>query len=170
MTTTGQLIANLNRIGVHFIAGELDSTSIICLTPSEILAELAKHTDARLRLAIIVVLLQRPEFAQYADETLTRLEETGQITFMLYYTAAHILQKVYSQDLENVLGRIDELPELFSDNLGLDPSKAIPEQLIHLADRHKYLTGLPINWLGTYHHAAQRVIARLKKEQAWEIA
>ncbi len=47
--------------------------------------------------------------------------------------------------------------------------KDIPasDQLLRLAERHKVITGIPLNWYGTYNHAAQRVITRLKKERAW---
>ena len=39
--------------------------------------------------------------------------------------------------------------------------------LKRLAKRHQEISGLSLNWYGTYNHAAQRVITRLKVEEAW---
>ncbi len=98
------LIDNINRIGIHFLVDEGNSESTITLTPAELLAGLAEQSDARMRLALIAVLLQRSDFAKYANQALALMDEPNVLTFKLYYTAAHYLQTIYANQLGDVLG------------------------------------------------------------------
>lgn len=59
------------------------------------------------------------------------------------------------------------LPDYYSEELNIEKDKAVTNQLMQLAERHKEITGLPLNWYGTYNFAAQRVITRLNKERSW---
>lgn len=165
-----QLIDNMNRIGVHFLVDEGYSESTDSLSPAELLAGLAAQSDARLRLALIAVLLQRSDFAKDAHQTLALLGEPQKLTFKLYYTAAHYLQKVYVNQLQDVLDPSDGLPDYYSEELKIEKDNSATGQLKRLAERHKEITGLPLNWYGTYIFAAQRVITRLNKERAWATA
>jgi hypothetical protein len=49
----------------------------------------------------------------------------------------------------------EPLPDYFSGELGLQPTSDSDENLRQLAKRHAALSGIQINWLGTYQHAAQ---------------
>ena len=88
----------------------------------------------------------------------------------MYYTAAYYLQKAYAVQLQDVLNPYDELPDYYSEELKIEKNNSVKNQLKRLAERHKEITGLPLNWYGTYNSAAQRVITRLKKERAWATA
>ncbi len=162
-----QLVDNVNRIGIHFLVDESFSDSTETLTPAELLAGLAAQSDARMRLTLIAVLLQRSEFARYAHQAIALMDDPIELTFKLYYTAAHYLQMIYANQLKDVLGSYDKLPDYFSEELKIEKDNHASDQLRRLAERHKVITGIPLNWYGTYNHAAQRVITRLKKERAW---
>jgi hypothetical protein len=167
MVEPTQLIDNMNRLEIHFLVDEgyFDSTGD--LTPAELLAGLAAQSDARVRLALIAVLLQRSDFADYAHQALSLMDEPEKLTFKLYYTAAHYLQLTYANQLRDVLGSYDKLPDYFSEELKFKIDNTATDQLLRLAERHKEITGIHLNWYGTYNYAAQRIITRLKKERAW---
>jgi hypothetical protein len=164
------LIDKMSRIGIRFLADEGNSESTDSLSSTELLAGLAAQTDARLRLALIAVLLQRSDLAQDAHQALAQMDERTTLTFKLYYTAAHYLQKVYANELKDVLGTYELLPDYYSKELKIERCNSVIEQLKQLAERQKEITGLPLNWYGTYNYAAQRVIIRLKRERSWTTA
>jgi hypothetical protein len=95
------------------------------------------------------------------------LDEPQQLTFKLYYTAAYYLQIAYANQLNDVLGLYMKLTDYYSEELNIEKDIPVEDELRQLAELHKEITGLPLNWHGTYNSAAQRVITRLKKEQAW---
>jgi hypothetical protein len=161
------LIDNMNLLGVHFLVGEGYSGLADPLKPAALLAGLTAQSDARMRLALIAVLLQHPEFAKDTQEVLELMDEPQKLTFKVYYTAAHYLQIAYADQLQDVLGPYSELPDFYSKELNIEREDSVTDQLKQLAERHKDITGLPLNWYGTYNHAAQRVIARLRKERTW---
>jgi len=167
MMETNQLIDNMNRIGVHFLVDASNPGLTDPLTPAALLAGLAAQSDARMRLALIAVLLQRPDYANHAHEALELLDEPQQLTFKLYYTAAYYLQIAYANQLNNVLGLYIKMTDYYSEELNIEKDNSVADELRQLAELHKEITGLPLNWYGTYNSAAQRVITRLKKEQAW---
>ena len=165
-----QLIDNMNRIGVHFLVDEGYSESPDSLSPAELMAGLAIQSDARLRLALIAVLLQRSDFAKDAHQALALMDKPQKLIFKLYYTAAYYLQKAYANQLQDVSNPYGGLPDYYSEELKIEKNNSATDQLKQLAERHKEITGLPLNWYGTYNYAAQRVITRLKKERAWATA
>lgn len=163
-----ELVSTLNSLGIHFVAGgEKVRKLAYAMSPSELLAALARQSDARLRLAIIAVLLYRPEFANAVPEAITRLAEPAQSTLELFYTAAMLLQQKYADRLQSLLGAREPLPDFFSRQLGIATSGDAQFRLKQLAERHRVWSGLDINWLGTYEHAVERVIKRLERESQW---
>ena len=145
-------------------------TLTVTLSDADLLVGLTEQTDARLRLSIIAVLLQYPNFSNLVDEVLESLNEQSSLIFKLYYTAAQTLQKVYARQLESILGDFDRLPDYYSEALKIPKTKSAEAQLRRLAKRHQAITGLSLNWYGTYKHAAQRVIKRLEAERSWNTA
>ena len=86
---------------------------------------------------------------------LQQLPPDAAITFRCYYTAAHWLQIKYRARIAARLGAMRALPDTFSAELNL-PEFADPDAALYaLALRQRELTGLTLNWLGTYEHAAQ---------------
>lgn len=168
MHTARQLTAEMHRLGVHYLVGDSQPGSGQPLSPAELLAGLTVQSDARMRSALIAVLLQFPEFARQAQTVVEMLDQPFHRIFQLYYTAAHYLQSVYKDGLTRVLGRRQKIPDYFSEELHImQGDRPSSDPLRQLANRHQEITGLAINWYGTYHHVAQRVIARLEKEQEW---
>jgi hypothetical protein len=120
-----------------------------------------------LRAAIIPLLLRHPEFsrdARIADQTLA---DVARITCECFYTAAVLLQREYQDRLARVFGVQTILSDWFSATLELTLSADVNAGLCALGARHAALTGLPINWVGTYRHAAERFIRHYEVEQRW---
>jgi hypothetical protein len=167
MRSTGRLVTELNRLGVHFVTGGEPEPSDPPLSPVELLADLARQSEARLRLALIPLLLVHPELATAMPEALIRLSAREQLTLKLFYTAAVILQQLYADQLRPLLGLYDALPDRFTDELGIPVSGEGATRLKHLGKRHRAASGLAINWVGTYHHAAERLLKQLTLEAEW---
>lgn len=120
-----------------------------------------------MRLALIALLLQRPEFSLEASDVLNMLPNAHQPIFKLYFTAACYLQSKYYTQLEELLGHFQKIPDLFSEQLSLTTGESVEKNLQKLALKHKEITNLDINWSGTYEHAVLRIITRLRKEREW---
>lgn len=148
LATGEQLTGALNLLGVRFIMGESSGDKTLYKQPALLLAALAQSNEARLRLAIIPLLLEHPEFSAYARAAADLLEPPARLTLQCYYTAAFCLQRSLS-----VPGK--PLPNLFSGELDLRFGDDPEENLRTLAKRHRELSGASVHWLGTYQHAAQ---------------
>lgn len=146
--TTGDQLANaLHVLGMNFImAGEGDDQSLH-KHPADLIAALAQSDEARLRLSLIPLFLEHPEYASRVRAVSKRLDPSAQLTLKCYYSAAIWLAKKYQVKAP--------LPDHFSKDLGLTPTNDPDENLKMLAKRHKELSGSLTNWLGTYQHAAQ---------------
>lgn len=161
------LVAELDALGVHVLwrlapvdkAGDMD--------PTMLLASLAASKEARVRLAIIPLLLHRPDFAVYVRQASESVSDDVQLVLMCYYAAARYLQWKHRSELTRLDGPGTPLPDLFSAELGLKDVTDPDAGLADLARRHATLSGEAINWLGTYRHAAERWLTRLERERAW---
>lgn len=61
---TGEQLANsLHALGVKFIMGRKDSSETARQKPVELISALAQSKEARLRLSLIPLFLERPEFS-----------------------------------------------------------------------------------------------------------
>lgn len=147
-TATGEQLANALRVlGVHFIRGGRDADEPLPNHPSRLIAALAQSDEARLRLALIPLFLERPEYASRVRTVASKLDPPAKLTLECYYSAAVWLAKKYQ--LETLL------PDHFSKDLGLTPGDGADENLRALAGRHAELSGSYVNWLATYQHAEQ---------------
>ena len=162
-----ELIGTLNALGVHFLAGGESAIPDSALPPARLLAALAQQVDARLRLAIVALLLCRPDLACAVPEAAAHLTEPALTTLKLFYTAAVLLQQEYAAPLHHLLGRWEPLPDLFSRELRILPVDSAEAGLKRLSERHRALSGLAANWIGTYKYAAERLIKRLEWEAQW---
>jgi hypothetical protein len=91
------------------------------------------------------------------------LAQPSQLVLRFYYTAAATLQRKYWERLGKLFGEQTQLPDLFSQKLGVLLSENPDEVLTNLAQRHQVLSGQTINWHGTYEHAAERLIKHMEK-------
>jgi hypothetical protein len=144
--TGTQLTNALRALDVNFIMGGQSTNETLHKQPVRLIAALAESDESRLRLSLIPLFLEHPEFALHVRTTAKKLDPTARLTLQCYYTAAVWLSKKYQQQRS--------LPDYFSQELGLHPGDDPEENLQALAKRHKELSGTWVNWLGTYLHAA----------------
>lgn len=147
VTTTGDQLANaLRALNVSFILGGQSKDASLHKHPARLIAALAQSEESRLRLSLIPLFLEHPEFAVRVRAIAKKLEPSARLTLQCYYTATVWFAKKYQQTT---------LPDHFSKELGLMPTDDVEENLRELAKRHKELSGRHVNWLGTYLHAVQ---------------
>ena len=163
----GFLTAELQAHGVHFLVGQLHTPAVSRLKPAELMAGLAQQRDARVRSALIPLFLQQPQLIDTLPSALARLGAHDQMTLKVYYTAAVILQDEFASDLQRHLPYWRSFPDRYSDELGIDQEADNDVRLRQLGEFHARLTGLLINWTGTYRHAAMRLVQRLTQEARW---
>jgi hypothetical protein len=164
--TEDQLVSELWAQDVRFLMGK-QSSPVPLLAPANLIASLAQSTNARVRLSLIPLFLRHPEFsaeAKNADGLLSK--QTNQYVLRFYYTAAVFLQRKYQQQLSHLLGTQPQLPDLFSNILGVPPEKDPDLALEQLAKQHQALSGQFINWLGTYKHAAEVWLKQMELQRA----
>lgn len=157
-TITGSQLADaLRTLGVNFILGGNQKVNSLPKKQAHLIAALAESSEARLRLSLIPLFLEHPEFAAYVREAVKSLNPSARITLQCYYTAAVWLERKYEV-------REPSLPDYFSTELNLVPGCDPEENLRALAKRHTALSQAKVNWLGTYQHAAQVWIRALELE------
>ena len=148
-TITGDQLANaLNALGVNFILGGSGADDSLHRQPARLIAALAMSEEARLRLSLIPLFLEHPEYAELVRVVARKLDPMPRLTLQCYYSAAVWFQRKYQS------GGIS-LPDHFSGDFGLKPVEDPDDNLRALAQRHKELSGSFTNWLATYQHAAQ---------------
>lgn len=145
--TGNQLTNALRALDVNFILGGQRKDDSLHKQPARLIAALAQSDESRLRLSLIPLFLEHPEFALRVRRVAKRLDPSARLMLQCYYSAAVWLGKKYQ--LHKML------PDYFSQELNLHPVDDPEENLKALAKRHKELSGTRVNWLGTYLHAAQ---------------
>jgi hypothetical protein len=148
-TITGdQLVNALASLGVKFILGGYQDETRLQKQPIRLLTALAESSEARLRLSLIPLLLDHPEFAKHVRRAAKDLDAPERLTLICYYSAAVWLQRKHQPEAIS-------LPDYFSKELGMMPAENPDDNLRQLAQRHAEISGAHLNWLGTYQHAAQ---------------
>ena len=163
-----QLVTELNRLGVYFLQDETAPVMPAPMTPASLVIQLATSDEARLRLALIPLLLRHPEFVDDVRWVVSQVTPAAQLVIQCYYTAAHLLQQKYWVHLHALFGDFAPLPDLFTTALGLPTFSTSDQGLQMLAERHRILSGRAINWLGTYEHGAQRLLTHYERRQLWQ--
>lgn len=147
-SVTGDQLTNaLRALDVNFIMGGQNTGETLHKEPARLIAALSESDEARLRLSLIPLFLEHPEFSEHVRAVAKKLNPHARLTLQCYYSAAIWLGKLY--------GRNPSLPDSFSKDLGLYPSEDPERNLQELAKRHRELSGSLVNWLATYQHAAQ---------------
>jgi hypothetical protein len=146
--TGDQLTNALHILGVHFVLGRQSRDRSLHKQPARLIAALAESDEARLRLSLIPLFLEHPEFASRVRSVAKRLKPSARLTLQCYYSAAVWFAQIYQVQKRS-------LPDYFSKDLNLFPTSDPEKNLHELAKRHRELSGAQVNWLGTYQHAAQ---------------
>jgi hypothetical protein len=148
MATGDQLENALHALRVNFLMVGNGSDNSLYRQPARLIMELAQSEEARLRLSLIPLFLEHPEYSSHVRTVAQKLDHPARLTLQCYYTAAVWLAKQYQ-----IKGA--DLPDRFSRELHPTPVADPEENLRTLAKRHKEISGSSTNWFGTYKHAAQ---------------
>lgn len=160
-----QLVAQLHRLGVCHLARLSVDAPPVGVPPVELLAALAAHPQSRMRSAVILLFLRRPEFANHARLAVQQLDESAANTLRLFYQAAVYLQQDLEPELRAYLKDWRPLPDLFSLELGLPPARTVAAgvALDALGQTHQRLTGWAYNWAGSYRQDIPLFLKQLRR-------
>ncbi len=114
------------------------------LPVEELIPALIRSDNARLRLAVIPLLLHLPEAARGFSGIEARLSRGEKVLARLLYTAAACLQRRWWTTL-NLYARQTPLDDLYSRDLGIPPSDSDfgRQGLLAVAGRMRSLSALP---------------------------
>ena len=161
-----RVVAELGLLGIGYLSRCTSGQAKYVRPPDILLADLVRQPSARVRAAVIAVLLAHPEYASAVPAALERLGPAERLTLRLFYTAAVLLQQEHANRLRDfVTGQ--PLPDRFSAELGLQESAAPQERLVALGQQHRRRTRVHVNWTGTYESVAQHLLRSWELEAAW---
>jgi hypothetical protein len=167
-TEEEKLVAELDLLGIRYLSRQSPYQARKTRRPEVLLADLIRQPSARVRAAIIAVLLAHPGYVQAVPQALERLRPSEQLALRLFYTAAVLLQQEYADQLRPfVAARWQRLPDLFSAEFGLPAEGPPRERLALLGFVHRQRTGATVNWAGTYENTARHLLRRWELEQRW---
>ena len=169
--TEDRVLAELDALGISYLLLRVpvaDGHVIAPRPPAELLAHIVQQPSARVRAALVPLLLARPGYASGARAAATSLAGVARIALMAFYTAAVCLQQELAPALSARLGADwRAMPDLFADDLGLRTEIGPGGRLGEVARRHALLTGQYLNWEGTYRDAASRLLRQWDREAQW---
>jgi hypothetical protein len=168
LQTEEQLVAELARLGVRYLSRQSAEAAESVYAPNELLGRLVCQPSSRVRLALIALLLARPEYARHVHLALKRLNQSDAQRLRFFYSAAVILQQQYAEILRAALGAsFSQLPDLFADELGVTGDSPAA-RLRELGRLQAQWSGENLNWTGTYENAARLLLRRWESEQKWK--
>jgi len=157
-----RLVAELELLGIRYLSRQTAERAASVRPPAVLLADLIRQPSARVRTAVIAVLLSHPDLAEALPAALQRLSPPERQTLLFFYTAAVLLQQQYASQLQPYVAW-QPLPDRFAVDLGLPPSAPIRERLAALGRRQRQQTGRAVNWPGTYEQVVRHLL------HAWEL-
>jgi hypothetical protein len=114
-TFTGEQLAGaLQALGIQFIMGKSSADKNLLKRPASLIAALAESNESRLRLSIIPLFLEHPDFAAHVRGAANQVDPAGLLMLQCYYTAAVWLQSRYSSHIDLLIGIKESLPDYFS--------------------------------------------------------
>jgi hypothetical protein len=161
-----QLIAELNQLGIRYVVGEKTVAKMESIPPDRLLAGLSSHPDARMRHAVIALLLIKPGYSDFALKATEHLTEDEKIQFKFYYTAAMLLQQIHSTRLRQYVYNWTYIADRFFMDLQLPETEKPQERLKKLCELHRNTSGLTVNWEGTYNSIVELMLTRFERDLA----
>jgi hypothetical protein len=153
-----RIVAELSHLGVTYLSRISDTVSTVPMEYIQLLAEIVRQPSSRVRSSIIAVLLIHPELAGYIPHSIESLRGKNRSTLKLFYTAAVYLQKEHEPEFSQIQGnKFSRLPDYFGQEFGLSVQLDPDFALIQLAKKHQQITGMQINWMGTYQHVLEHI-------------
>ncbi len=162
------IVAELERLNIRYLS-RLGGIAVEQVrSPEALLAELMRQPSARVREAVIAVLLAHPAYSGAISAALAQLSPSEQMALRFYYTASVLLQRSYADLLRPHLAESWQwLPDFFSSELGVPEQGTPAERLAGLGAAHRVHAGSAINWAGTYENVARKLVRRWRAEQRW---
>lgn len=157
-----RLVAALRERGVDYMSPEDAEGEPV---PEEaLIASLAANEDPRLRQALIALLLLHPHLAPAVQRVRPNLDPPAETELVAHYMAAVYLQRMWHVRLGHYLPRDSNLPDYFSQELGLPSPEAGYGKpgLYALADWHAVDSPHRANHLSEYLGVAELLFERLK--------
>lgn len=168
VTEEEKLVTELGLLGVRYLSRQSLYQASQVRPPEALLADLIRQPSARVRAAVVAVLLSRPEYAEAMPAALERLQPRERLILQWFYMAAVLLQQEYAKRLRPWLtARWQWLPDLFSAELDL-PAEGTPhERLVQLGQKQRRQMETAVNWAGTWEQVVHKLIRRWEKESQW---
>jgi len=160
------LVAELELLGIRYLSRHTSDRAERVRPPDVLLADLVRQPSARVRAAVIAVLLAHPEYAEAMPVALERLRPAERRTLRLFYTAAMLLQQEYAGRLQSFVAG-QWLPDRFAVDLGLPDATSPRERLAALGRRHRQQAQSYVNWVGTYENVAHCLLRSWELEVQW---
>jgi hypothetical protein len=163
-----KLVAELELLGIRYLSRQLPYQAGKVRSPETLLADLVRQPSARVRAAVIAVLLAHPEYAEAVPAALGKLQSSERLILQGFYMAAVLLQQEHVHRLQPLLAaRWRWLPDLFSTEWGL-PADGTPRgRLAALAREHRRRSQVTVNWVGTYEQVARQLLRQWKVQTQW---
>ncbi|MCK4451614.1 MAG: hypothetical protein KAX26_13595, partial [Anaerolineae bacterium] len=161
-----RVVAELELLGIRYLSRHTSDRAERVRPPDVLLADLVRQPSARVRAAVIAVLLAHPEYAEAMPVALEWLRPAERWTLRLFYTAAVLLQQEYAGRLRSFVAG-QWLPDRFAVDLGLPDTASLRERLTALGRQHRQQTQAYVNWVGTYENVARRLLRSWELEVQW---
>lgn len=154
-----ELVAELHLLGIRYLSRQSAYQARQVRPPERLLADLVRQPHARVRAAVIAVLLAHPEYARAVPAALQHLAAPERLILQSSYLAAALLQREHVDRLRPLLGeRWQWLPDLISKDLALPAEGAPRERLRALDQELRRRTQTQVNWMGTYEQVVQKLV------------
>jgi hypothetical protein len=165
------LVAELELLGVRYLSRLSAYQASGVRPPAILLADLVRQPSARVRAAVIAVLLARPRYADAVPNALDHLEPQEAFNLRAFYAAAALLQRQHASRLRALMGeRWRPLPWLadVTTELNLPSQGTSRAKLAALGAEHQRRSQKVVNWVGSYEQAAGQLIRSWEVESQWE--
>ncbi|HUW95212.1 MAG TPA: hypothetical protein VMW58_05455 [Anaerolineae bacterium] len=166
-----ELVAELELLGIRYLSRQSSYQANRVRSPEALLADLVRQPSARVRAAVIAVLLAHPEYADGVPAALGRLGPRERFTLQSFYAAAVLLQQKHAHRLQKLMGTrwrpLRQLPE-HTPELNLADEGTPSERLSWLGREHQRWSGSMVNWAGSYEQVARQLMRRWEMERQWK--
>lgn len=165
-----RLVAELRLLGIRYLSRQTSLQPDKVRPPEALLADLVRQPSARVRAAVIAVLLSHPEYAEALPAALEQLGPAERLTLQSFYVAAMLLQQEHADRLRPfVTRRWRWLPDLgrVSTGWGLPANGTPCEKLAALGHEHRRRAQEKVNWTGTYEQVARQLLRQWELESRW---
>ena len=164
------LVAELSLLGIHYLSRNTALQPDGVRPPEALLADLVRQPSARVRAAVIAVLLSHPAYAEAVPAALERLGSGERLTFQSFYVAAVLLQQEHAGRLRPFLARRWRWlpdPSRVAPGWGAPTGETPREKLAALGLEHRRRAQEVVNWMGTYEQVVHRLLRQWELETRW---